>query len=105
MKAVDTIRKRIEALRAAPGEELGRWARFLRFQIRLWRFCGRRLREHNAVAMSSALSFRTIFALVPVLVLALVVVKSVGGMGDRDQERYRHLPYVGILRPEVYMPG
>lgn len=73
-----TLRQRLEGLLTAPGEELGRWGRFLRYQIHLWRFCGRRLREHNAAAMSSALSFRTIFALVPALALAILVMKSVG---------------------------
>ncbi len=83
MKTIETIRRRVERLITAPGEELGRWARFARFQIQLWRFCGRRLRDHNALAMSAALSFRTIFAMVPTLVLALLVVKSVGMLGER----------------------
>lgn len=78
MKIVSAISERIERLRAAPREELGRAGRFAKFHIQLWRFCGRRLRENNAMAMSAALSFRTLFALVPALVLALLVLKSVG---------------------------
>ncbi len=83
MKIIRTLRQRVDALLTTPGEELGRWARFVRFQMHLWRFCGRRLAEHNAVAMSAALSFRTIFALVPVLLLALLVMKPMGILGDR----------------------
>jgi len=78
VKIVRAIAERIDRLRAAPREELGRAGRFAKFHIQLWRFCGRRLRENNAMAMSAALSFRTLFALVPALVLALLVLKSVG---------------------------
>ncbi len=85
MKIIDTIRTRVQALLSAPGDELGRWARFLRAMIHLWWFCARRLRQHNAMAMSSALSFRTIFAMIPVIVLALLVLKTVGSR-DRGRE-------------------
>ena len=78
MRIIETVRERIEALLTAPREELGRWARFWRYQIHLWRFCLRRLREHNAAAMSAALSFRTVFAMVPALVVALLVMKPLG---------------------------
>ncbi|MBN1763863.1 MAG: YihY/virulence factor BrkB family protein [Sedimentisphaerales bacterium] len=74
---IQSIKERIENLLTSPGRELGRWARFVRFQIQLWRFCGRQLRALNVMAMSSALSFRTIFALIPALVMALLVLKSV----------------------------
>jgi membrane protein len=77
-RLIDGIKRRLENLRSSPGEEMGRWARFVRYQAQLWRFCARRLREHNAMAMSAALSFRTIFALVPTLVLAVLILKSVG---------------------------
>lgn len=78
MKDKDTLRARVERALTAPGEELDRWTRFVRFQIKLWRFCAKRLWENNVGAMSAALSFRTIFALVPAIVLALLVLKSVG---------------------------
>lgn len=78
MKIIDQLRKRITNLLGAPLDELGQWARFLRFQIHLWRFCARRLNKNNALAMSSALSFRTIFAIIPALVLAIVILKPFG---------------------------
>ncbi len=78
MKITEKIAARVQGLLTTPKEELGRWGRFLRFQIQLWRFCARRLREHNAMAMSAALAFRTIFALIPILVLSLLVMKSLG---------------------------
>ncbi|MGC9453651.1 MAG: YhjD/YihY/BrkB family envelope integrity protein [Phycisphaerae bacterium] len=85
MKTIRELRRRLERLLTAPGEELGRFARFLRFQLQLWRFCARRLKENNATAMSAALSFRTIFAAVPVLVLAFLVLRSAGVLGDPQE--------------------
>ena len=82
MRIIDRISKRIENLLTAPRDELGRWVRFLRFQIQLSRFCLRRLRDHNAMAMSAALSFRTIFALIPVLVLGIVVLNALGVLDE-----------------------
>ena len=80
MKLIDQLRRRMERLLSAPGEELGRWARLVRFQFQLWKFCARRLHEVNATAMSAALSFRTVFAMVPILVLAGLVLKSGGAL-------------------------
>ena len=85
MKIIDTLRDRLRLLLTAPHEELGRWARFVRYEMHLWRFCLRRLRQHQAMSMSSALSFRIVFALIPVLVLALLVMKPLG----LDEERKR----------------
>jgi membrane protein len=78
MKLIEGLKKRIQATLTTPAEELARWQRMVRFQIHLWRTCGRRLREHNAITMSAALSFRTIFALIPLLVLSLLAVKALG---------------------------
>lgn len=81
-KPTKRFRQRLEQLLTAPGEELGNWAKFARYQIQMWRFCTRKLREHNAMAMSAALSFRTLFAMVPILVLTFLVLKNVGVIQD-----------------------
>ncbi len=78
MKWLQRLQEHVGRLWTSPGQELGRGARFVQFQLRLWHFCARRLRENNAMAMSSALSFRTIFALVPAIVLAVVVARAFG---------------------------
>ncbi len=67
---------------AAPGSVPGRWTRFVRYQRAVWRLALRRLGEHNVTAMSASLSYRTIFALIPVLILALLVAKSLGTLED-----------------------
>ena len=82
MNAAHWIRERVHSLLHTPREELGSWARVIRFQINLWRFCIGRLRKNNAMAMSAALSFRTIFAMVPVLILAFLMLKPLGVVED-----------------------
>ncbi|MCP4245740.1 MAG: YihY/virulence factor BrkB family protein [bacterium] len=84
-KLSQSIRTRVERIRTAPGDELGNWTRLARFQVRLWLFCARRLRENNVSAMSAALSFRTIFALIPTLVLVVVIMQAVGVLEDSKQ--------------------
>lgn len=90
------FKQRIERALATPGDELGRWAQLVRYQVGLWRFCARRLRENNVAAMSAALSYRTIFAIIPVLVLALLVLKSVGALEDSRQSMRRFLEASGF---------
>ena len=82
MSVADKFKQRITRLLTAPKDELGSWARILRSQLCLWRFCGGRLRSNNAGAMSAALSFRTIFAMVPAIVLTFLVLKSLGVVED-----------------------
>jgi membrane protein len=105
MRPIHELRERLERLLTAPGEELGRFARFLRFQLQLWRFCARRLRENNATAMSAALSFRTIFAAVPVLVLAFLVLRSVGVLGNPQQSLHAVLQQAGLDQIQFVREG
>jgi len=57
----------------------------VRFFVDLARFGGRQLIRHRAPQLAAALSYRTIFSLVPVLVLSLIVLKAlVGTEGVRN---------------------
>ena len=61
-----------------PTDELkgAQWS--LRYMIDLVRHCARELARDRAEEMAAALSYRTIFALVPLFVLALVMFRVVG---------------------------
>ena len=98
MKTLDELRRRIGNLLTAPLTELGSWARFARSQITLWRFCVRRLHENNVMAMSSALSFRTIFALVPTIIVAFLALKSLGVVEDSKHWLRDFLDRSGLTR-------
>jgi membrane protein len=79
--------------------------RFVRFQLRLWRFCARRLWEHNLGAMSAALSFRTIFALIPAIVLVALILKSAGVFEDSKESLHRFLEGSGFAQITVAEPA
>jgi len=108
MKIIDRFRKRITSVLTAPLDELTRWTRLLRYQIQLWRFCAERLKKDNAMAMSSALSFRTIFALIPALVLAVIILKPFGLVESTKIGIENVLSAVGVsqiaVREESVMP-
>ncbi|HOK65892.1 MAG TPA: YhjD/YihY/BrkB family envelope integrity protein [Anaerohalosphaeraceae bacterium] len=57
----------------SPVEELGRWARFLVFQVRIWRHCIRLLRVNRFGTQAAALSYYTIFGLVPAAIVMLMI--------------------------------
>lgn len=78
---------RVQRFLTAPADELSRWMRLLRGQLRVYILSVRRLREMNAMTMASALAFRTIFALVPTLVLAYVVLSPLSGADTEQQIR------------------
>ncbi len=98
------MRRRLGDAFTRPGEELSRWGRFLRFQLELWRFCMRRLNDHNVGEMSAALSFRTIFALIPILVFALLAMKSLGMIEESKQSLRRFLDLSGLAQMEAIRP-
>jgi len=105
MRIFDELRRRVKNLLTAPLAELGRWARLARSQITLWRYCVRRLRDNNVMAMSSALSFRTIFALVPLVIVGFLALKSLGVV--EDSKRYLHdfLERSGLTQITYTEPG
>ncbi len=61
---------------------LSRWGKLLRLQVDLYHLCARRLHENNLIALSAALSFRTIFALIPLLILVFLMLKAMGVVDD-----------------------
>jgi membrane protein len=98
---VTRLRSQLSKVVQDPGGELDRWSRFVRFQWTLWRFCWRRLKENNVMAMSAALSFRTIFALIPLLIFALLTLKSIGVIEDGKDYVRQVLDVAGLTRIET----
>ena len=69
----------LKRLLTTPTEELSRWQYAIRFFLELARQGTRQLREDRASQMAAALSFRTIFGLVPVLIIAMLLFRVFGG--------------------------
>jgi YihY family inner membrane protein len=56
-----------------PTEELGRWSRFAVFQLKLWPHCARLLRRNRSGQQAAALSYHTVFGIVPLAIMMLMV--------------------------------
>ncbi len=100
----EDIRSRAHRLRTTPSEELSRWARLGGFHLNLWRLCAKRLWQNNLTAMSAALSFRTIFTLIPVIVLVVLVLKS-ANVGDWQAWLRDALAKTGAAQIVIAEPG
>jgi len=68
--------KSLKEIISTPGHELGRLARFAIFQIRLWPQCVKLLRKNRAGQQAAALSYHTIFGLVPTAIIMLLIFQS-----------------------------
>ncbi len=72
----------IQHLVVAPESELTQIQKRLRYAYELVSHCRAELIRVRAEGMAAELTYRTIFSLIPVLVLALVMFRLVGGLGD-----------------------
>ena len=87
MDPLARLQSYLEWLIAHPVAELSRAQRFLRFAVDLVRHCSRELRENDAAQMAAALTYRTIFGLVPLLMVSMLAFRMFGDM----QTAARHL--------------
>ena len=69
-----------------PVEQLTRGQSFIVGGYRLTRFAWTQLARHRAEGMAAELSYRTIFSLVPLVVLGLVTFRIVGGLDEIQQQ-------------------
>jgi len=74
-----------EKLLSTPTAQLGKASRFLVLQIKLWWHCVRLLIKNRAGQQAAALSYHTIFGIVPLAIVALLIFQSFPayrGVGD-----------------------
>lgn len=71
----------LKRLLTTPVAELGRWQYVGRFLVELGIVGARQLREHRASAMAAALAFRTIFGIIPLVIVATLIFRAFGGIG------------------------
>ena len=65
--------KHIERILTSPTESLGRASRFIVWQIKLWLYCARHLRENKAQQQAAALAYKTIFGIVPLAIVTVMI--------------------------------
>ena len=66
----------LRELLTTPTTQLGRASRFLVFQINLWSHCARLLKRNRAGQQAAALSYYTIFGLVPMAIVVLLIFQT-----------------------------
>lgn len=66
----------IKRLLSTPADQLGKAGRFLVFQIKLWPHCARLLKDNRASQQAAALSYHSIFGIVPMAIIMLLIFQS-----------------------------
>ena len=94
----------LRRLLSTPTEELGKFARFVVFQIKLWRYCGRELRVNRATQQAAALSYQTIFGIVPVMIVMLMIFQAVPA-SDEVSGRIKNMVYSQLHLTAVEIPS
>lgn len=84
----------------SPRESLTRGQHFVRHSIELTVHCGRQLQLHRADGMAAELTYRTIFSLIPVVVLGLVMFRIFGGL-DEVQSQVENQLYSFFGVPDI----
>ena len=91
----------IEAVQS-PREQLTRGQQFVRYSWQLAVYAYDQMQRHRAEGMAAELTYRTIFALVPLVVLGLVMFRIVGGL-DQVQSQVENQLYSFFGVPDI--PG
>jgi membrane protein len=63
----------LKELLSTPTTQLGKAGRFAVFQIKLWSHCIRLLKKNNAGRQAAALSYHTVFGIVPLAIVTLLI--------------------------------
>ncbi len=77
---------------STPTTQLGRAGRFVVFQIKLWSHCARLLKKNRAGQQAAALSYHTIFGIVPLAIVVLMIFQMFPAYQDIGQ-RVKNLIY------------
>ncbi|MHC4203699.1 MAG: YhjD/YihY/BrkB family envelope integrity protein [Planctomycetota bacterium] len=72
----------LEKLLTTPTTQVGRAGRFVIFQIKLWSHCARLLKRNRSGQQAAALSYHTIFGIVPLAIVMLLIFQSFPAYSD-----------------------
>ena len=73
---------KLTELLTTPTTQLGRASRFIVFQIKLWSHCARLLRINRAGQQAAALSYRTLFGIIPLAIVMLLLFRLFPAYSD-----------------------
>ncbi len=95
VNAIRSLRDGARRLLIEPQAELTRWQRAVRFALDLTRHCAGELRYDKAGQLAAALTYHTLFSLLPVTALMLVALNMFVGPEERD--RFKETAVDGIV--------
>lgn len=88
-----------------PRDELSRWQSTVRFAYDLGRYGARQLSQDRAAQMASALTYYTLFSLLPVLVMTTMLVRAVKGVDEFQQLAHDVLVSLGLEQVKIIPPA
>jgi YihY family inner membrane protein len=94
----------LKDLLMTPAANLGRAGRFLVFQYKLWAHCLRLLKKNRAEQLAAALSYYTIFGIVPLAIVAVLVFNSIPAYRDTG-EQLKSLAYQELRLNRIEYPN
>jgi membrane protein len=72
----------LKNLLSTPTTQLGKASRFVVFQIKLWSHCARLLKKNRSGQQAAALSYHTVFGIVPLAIVMLLIFQSFPAYSD-----------------------
>ncbi|MHC4425982.1 MAG: hypothetical protein ACYSYV_07800, partial [Planctomycetota bacterium] len=72
----------LKKLLSTPTTQLGKASRFVVFQIKLWSHCARLLKKNRSGQQAAALSYHTVFGIVPLAIVTLLIFQSFPAYSD-----------------------
>ncbi|MFH1719281.1 MAG: YhjD/YihY/BrkB family envelope integrity protein [Planctomycetota bacterium] len=73
---------KLKELLSTPSTQLGKASRFVVFQIKLWSHCARLLKKNRSGQQAAALSYHTVFGIVPLAIVTLLIFQSFPAYSD-----------------------
>lgn len=95
MKFFSAIKSTVQGWFSRPDQELSRWQRIGMFAVALAMHCAGQLRRDRAPQMAAALAYKTLFGLIPTLVLSLILLRFFYG-DDIKEPLQRVIEYIGL---------
>lgn len=94
----------LKDLLSTPTARLGRFGRFVVFQYRLWSHCLGLLNKNNAAQLAAALSYYTIFGIVPLAIVVVLIFHSVPGF-SKTGEQLKKITYNELRLTRIEYPN
>ncbi len=103
-RLLETITQWLKRVVTQPLQELDRYQMAVRGAYDLGRFGARQLQHDRASEMAAALAFRTLFGLLPVLVVTTLLIKGFGGQQQFLGQLDELLKYWGLHKIQILLP-